>query len=143
MKTNRQRVSSYRDWENELEFSNVDIDDIDMCRDVPIIERQNDIKIIIHVWNRGLEGVAYNRRQSTYKRVVNLLLVMDSDGNRHFCGIPTLSRLYFHTKLSHNMPHICDRCIRSFKTRENLEEHYVYCIPVSYTHLTLPTILLV
>ena len=26
------------------------------------------------------------------------------------------------------MQHICDRCIRSFHARENLEEHYEFCI---------------
>ena len=26
------------------------------------------------------------------------------------------------------MPHMCDRCIRSFHTRENFEEHYEFCI---------------
>ena len=127
VKLNRERVSKYQAWENELDFSNVDINNIDLKKDLPKIEKQNNLKINVHVWDKGLQGCRYNRRSTIAERTVNLLLVVNSDGERHYCGIPSLSRLYHHTKTTHNMDHMCERCIRSFSTEQLLTEHFQWC----------------
>ena len=54
-------------------------------------------------------------------------LHLGSDGERHYCCIPILCSLYFHTKSAYNMPHMCKRCVRSFKTKEVLEKHFQWC----------------
>ena len=125
---NRSRPQSYQQWLGELKFGKVDPSDVHIRRDVPQIEKLNNIKINIHLWEEGqLHGCLYNDRKVLADTTINLLLVVGSRGERHYCGIPSLSRLYRHTKSAHNMQHMCERCVRSFKTKENLEEHYQWC----------------
>ena len=96
-------------------------------RDVRKIEELNNLKINIHAWEGKLHGCIYNNPKVIAPKTINLLLIVNSQGERHYCGIPSLSRLYFHTKTAHNMQHMCERCIRSFKTKANLDEHYQWC----------------
>ena len=64
----------------------------------------NKIKVNVHIWSRGYQGVRYNRPSSSYDRVVNLLVVYDEkDLQWHYCGIPKLSRLLHHTE-TYNPP---------------------------------------
>ena len=127
IKEHRYRVSSYRQWENELNFGDVDINNVNLNKDIAKIEDLNSLKINVHVWHRGLQGCRYNRLSALAPRSINLLLVQNSEGERHYCGIPTLSRLYRHKKSAHNMQHMCDRCCRSFKAQHVLDEHYQWC----------------
>ena len=123
----RQRASKYECWRDELDFGDINTSDVDIKRDVPQIEKLNNLKINIHVWEKGLQGCAYNDRKVLADRTINLLLVVGSEGERHYCGIPSLSRLYHHSKANHCTDHMCERCIRSFKTKENLEQHFQWC----------------
>jgi len=127
-KDRRRRPSNYKQWLEELEFGEIDASNV-CIKDVCKIEKLNNLKINIHVWERGqLQGCAYNERKALFDKTINLLLIINSEGEQHYCGIPSLSRLYFHTKTAHNMQHMCERCIRSFKTKENLEEHFQWCV---------------
>ena len=128
IKKHRQRASKYEQWLGEVDFGDIKSSDVHIKRDVPKIEKLNNLKINIHVWERGqLQGCVYNNPKVLSTKTINLLLVVGSEGERHYCGIPSLSRLYYHTKNTHNMRHMCERCIRSFKTEENLEEHFQWC----------------
>ena len=124
---NRERPSKYIAWENELNFEGVNIEEIDIARDIPKVEKLNNIKINIHVWERGLKGLRYNSRQNLAPTTINLLLVTNEQGDRHYCGIPSLSRLYRHAKNTTHNHHMCERCIRSFRTSEDLSTHYEWC----------------
>ena len=128
VKHNRQRPSNYERWLDEMKFGEVDSSDVHIKKDIPKIEKLNDIKINIHVWDKGLKGCIYNDRKILSSKTVNLLLVTNSEGERHYCGIPSLSRLYYHSKSTHNMPHMCERCVRSFYKKELLEEHFKWCV---------------
>ena len=124
----RSRPQSYQQWLGELEFGKVDPSNVHIRRDVSEIEKLNKIKINIHLWEKGeLQGCIYNDRNVLTDKTINILLVVGSQGEQHYCGIPSLSRLYHHTKTTNNMPHMCERCVRSFNTKENLEEHYQWC----------------
>jgi len=124
----RYRPSKYRPWLDELKFDGIDVSDVHIRHDIPKIEKLNNIKINVHVWEKGeLQGCVYNDIKNLSKITINLLLVIGSEGEKHYCGIPSLSRLYFHKKSTHNQQHMCDRCIRSFTTREHLEQHYQWC----------------
>ena len=124
----RQRPSKYVQWLEELKFSGVDISNVYIKRDIPKIEKLNCIKINIHVWEGGhLQGCVYNDHKMLAPKTVNLLLVVGKDGEQHYCGIPSLSRLYRHTKSTHNQQHMCERCIRSFTKKEHLEQHFQWC----------------
>ena len=128
VKNNRERPTQYIQWLDELNFGKIDSSDVHIKTDVPKIEKLNNLKINIHVWDRGqLQGCIYNNRNVLVDKTINLLLVVNSEGERHYCGIPSLTRLYRHTKTSHNMQHMCERCIRSFHSKELLEEHFQWC----------------
>ena len=128
VKINRNRVSQYAAWEDELDFGDVDVNKVDLRKDIAKVEDLNNIQVNVRAWEGSkLTGCRYNRRNALFKKTINLLLVVNSDGERHYCGIPSLSRLYRHTKTSGNMQHMCDRCIRSFSSKEHLTEHYQWC----------------
>ena len=127
IKDNRNRISKYSPWLDELDFGDVDASEVHIKRDVPKIEKLNKLKINIHVWEKGLQGCVYNDHKVLADKTINLLLVVGSEGERHYCGIPSLSRLYYHDKNTGNMQHMCERCIRSFYSKENLEEHFQWC----------------
>ena len=127
VKKHRQRVSKYAAWENELKFDGLNVDEIDIRRDVPKFEKMNDVKVNIHVWEKGLQGIRHNSRKNTSPRTVNLLLVVGENGQKHYCGIPALSRLYHHTKKSHDMNFICERCTQSFSKEHTYKTHYEWC----------------
>ena len=125
---NRDRSSRYRTWLRELNFGDIDSSSVHIRSDIPKIEKLNNLKINVHVWEKGqLQGCVYNDPKVLAPNTVNLLLVIGSDGERHYCGIPSLSRLYHHTKNTNNQQFMCDRCIRSFSTKQNLEQHFQWC----------------
>ncbi|MEL7522029.1 MAG: hypothetical protein AAGJ80_10515, partial [Cyanobacteria bacterium J06553_1] len=63
LSTNRNQAIKYRDWLDELDFGDVDVSDVHIKRDVPKIEQLNNLKINIHVWEKGLQGCVYNDRK--------------------------------------------------------------------------------
>lgn len=127
IESHKDRVTKYTSWLNELNCKGIDVNNIDIARDVPKFERMNDLKINVHVWERGLRGVRYNSRNNTSPKTINLLLVVDKDGHKHYVGVHKLTRLYNHTKKTHNQPFMCERCIQSFKKQETFETHYEWC----------------
>ena len=124
--SNRRYPSNYARWLGELDFGEVDESDVSI-KDVRKIEELNNIKINIHVWEKGLQGCVYNDAKNLSSKTINLLLIVNSQGERHYCGIPSLSRLYRHTKTTHHYQHMCERCIRSFDTQQHLDEHFQWC----------------
>lgn len=126
VKEHRDRVKSYERWENELKFDELDVECINIRSDVPKFEKMNDIKINIHVWEKGLKGIRYNSRKNTSPRTVNLLLVVNDDG-QHYCGIPKLKRLYKHTIKSNNLSFMCERCTQTFRSSNVYHTHFEWC----------------
>ena len=121
----RYRKQQYKAWLNEINFGDVDPLNVHIKKDLPKIEKLNNMKINVHVWEKGeLQGCVYNDRKALADKTINLLLIVGSEGERHYCGISSLSRLYCHTQTSNNIQHMCERCIRSFNTKETLEERY-------------------
>ena len=122
---NRHRALKYDPWANELNFEGCEPNNMKL-KDIETFEKLNKIKIIVHIWQNGLKGVRYNKLSSCYDRVVNLLLVYQ-DENWHYCGVPKLSRLYYHTLSKHHSHLVCDRCTRSFKSKDKFQTHYEWC----------------
>ena len=127
VKTHRYRTSQYKQWEDELKFEDMNASNMKL-KDIEKFEKQNNMKIVVHIWQNGLKGVRYNKRSSTYDRVVNLLLIYSEQSQIwHYCGISNLSRLYYHTLSKKNVHRVCDRCTRSFWAKEKFETHYEWC----------------
>ena len=128
IKDHRERVTAYRGWEEELNFEGVNLNAVDISRDVAKVEKLNNLKINVHVWEKNeLKGICYNQRNNLSSKTINLLLVINSKGERHYCGISSLSRLYHHTEKSKAYSYICQRCVRPFKTQEQFEIHFEWC----------------
>ena len=135
--SNQQRcnIDSYREWEGELDFGDLDVDTINIS-DIPTVERLNNLKINIHVWEGKSLTIRYNNRSSIAPKTVNILLV-SYQGLMHYCGILSLKKLYYDSNIrtSHNYSEFCERCCRKFSSwrntkqqvKETLEEHYQYC----------------
>ena len=127
----RCRKSVYAEWEDELKFDGIeDINNIKL-KDIQKFENMNKIKVNVHVWSKGYQGVRYNRPSSSYDRVVNLLVVYDEkDLQWHYCGIPKLSRLLHHTETYNPQSkfHYCGRCTRRFKSEDCFKKHYEWCL---------------
>ena len=119
---NRHRTVKYSQWTDELNFEGCNVDNMKL-KDIEKFEKLNKIKIIVHIWQNGLKGVRYNKINSCYDRVVNLLLVYENE-NWHYCGIPKISRLYYHTLSKCHSHFVCDRCTHSFKSKDKFETYY-------------------
>ena len=75
--TNEQRCNpnSYGQSVEELNLADIDVDNI-RIKDTPKIERLNDIKINVHVWEGALSlCVRYNNREVIADKTVSFLLV--------------------------------------------------------------------
>ena len=127
----RHRTRVYWEWEDELKFDDIeDVNNINL-KDIEKFEKINKIKVNVHVWSNGYQGVRYNRPSISYERVVNLLIVYnDKEPQWHYCGIPKLSRLLYHTERYNPQTkfHYCGRCTQRFKSEERFKMHYEWCV---------------
>ena len=69
----------------------------------------------------------YNSRKKIASRKVNLLLVVNEEGNQHYCRIPKLNKPYRDTRKNHCIDHMCERWTQTFKTEETLNRHFGWC----------------
>ena len=126
----RSSTDSYREWVGELNFGDIDVNNVSIS-DISKIEKLNNLKINVHVWEGKVLTIRYNNRRVVAPKTVNVLLV-HHDGSRHYCGITSLKRLYYNDK-NHNSAEFCERCCRSFscclrdQSKNALEEHYQFC----------------
>ena len=124
---------SYGQWVGELNFGDLDVNNIAIS-DVPKVETLNNLKINIHVWKGKVLTIRYNNRNVIAPKTVNVLLV-EHNGLRHYCGITSLSRLYFNKDKNHARKVFCERCCRPFSSnrksirelKKTLEEHFQFC----------------
>ena len=143
----RSNKQAYREWEGELDFGNIDADEVSIS-DIATIEKLNNIKINVHVWEGASSlSIRYNNRQSIAPKTVNLLLV-SYQGLQHYCAIVSLKRLYWSIEdKSHHVSEFCERCCREFSSwrnksegvKESLAEHYRFCREGRLQIETLPS----
>ncbi len=123
IKCNRHQEASYRKYLSSLKTDGLSfpmkIDDIHK------FERMNDIKVNVHLWDKKLLGIRYNDANFIGKRTVNVLLV-HYQGLWHYCGIPNLKALYYSHHKGHSR-YICERCVRSFTVKNELDKHFAFC----------------
>ena len=87
----RNQPQRYRAWERELDFGDLDVNNINIS-DVSEIEKLNNLKINVHVWEAGVLTIRYNNNRVIVPKTVNVLLVVHN-GMRHYCGITNLRGL--------------------------------------------------
>jgi hypothetical protein len=122
----KNRVNNYQTWESDLIFNGIDVNNINIRKDLAKFEKSNSLKVNIHLWQNGLKGCIYNSKIIT-DQTVNILLVVNSEGERHYVGIPRLSRLYFKENNTSKSKFMCERCCQSFWSKRTLEIHFQLC----------------
>ena len=123
VKRQKFRPSAYTKWLDKFNLTGITFPM--SLKDIARFERQNDIKVNIHLYENGLKGVRYNNARFLGYKTVNLLLVIN-DGVGHYCAIPKLSRLYCPTFRSNHV-FLCERCTQKFFKKDLLERHYEFC----------------
>jgi len=118
----RNEMKSYSKWTSDLNMDGIATPV--SIKDISRFEKNNDIKINIHFYEKGLKGVRYSSN-FIGKRTVNILLIVNNE-RAHYCGIRKISRLY--RKINKRFKHYCDRCTQSFTYKTTLDRHYQFCV---------------
>lgn len=84
------RVSNYIQYESELNCQNIEMP-VSLA-DVPKFEKQNNISINVFGLEKD-EVYPLSITKSRHDKHVNLLLISDKEGKRHYCLIKNMSRL--------------------------------------------------
>lgn len=70
LNNNHQRESKYDQWPGELNFGDVIASEVHIKRDVPKIEKPNNLKINVHVWEKEIQGCVYNDRKVSANKLL-------------------------------------------------------------------------
>lgn len=129
MRTNSEKF----DW-NGIKFP-VQLDKISVFE-------KNNRDYAINVFGYDNKNEVYPLRISNNddrKETVNLLFMSNNETN-HYCWVKDMSRLLSSQVSSHeHVRYFCERCINSFKTKEGLNKHVVYCKQHDAVKISLPT----
>lgn len=145
-----QRVSEYKNYENELNFNNIKFPV--SIKDIEKFEKQNETISVNVYFYEEKNSCVYPLRLTKHvkERHIHLLLLsgknrivtdgeetiagkikvmLESDQIRlHYCWIKHLSRLLSSQLSAHgHANYICDRCLNYFTTNEKLERHVRSC----------------
>ena len=103
---------------------------------------KNNPKISIHVFY--LDGNVQPLKISDEERKINIdLLLVEKDGNRHYCLINSLSRLLSKQVTKHDGALVfCRRCLNHFSNNEKLEVHKEYCSRKDCVKIIMPEIII-
>lgn len=118
------KVHHYKKYEHE--FKADDFNYPMKIGDIPKFEERFNISINVFGYSDKMVFPIYNSDKK-FKKVVDLLL-LESDGNNHYCLINNLSRLVRAqiTRHDHNS-FICRRCLYHTNTQEILDKHTELC----------------
>ena len=93
--------------------------------DIDKFEKNNNISIDVFSYD---EEEIFPLRVSRYTDIhVNILLI-ENDGNKHYCLIKNMSRLFSSQVNSHeHKKHICYYCLQVFSKEKTYKDHLEYC----------------
>lgn len=124
------RTSSYPNYQRVLNFEGISFPV--KLKDIAKFENLNNISINVYGLENTYKGNKYaveivgplyytNQKRA---RHINLLLISDNAGNRHYCWIKNISRLVSSqlSKYGHKK-HLCDGCLQYFQTEGRLHLH--------------------
>ena len=127
--------------ENSEKFNWKGIEFPAKLKDIDKFEKQNPYySINVHGYNKD-KGEIYplriSKKQSGY--LIELLLLMNEEGNSHYCWIKNFSRLVS-SQINNNQHkrEFCRRCYNSFPTEKSLEKHLEYCATNEEVKINMP-----
>jgi hypothetical protein len=135
----KNQVYCYRHYEDEIKLPDGIVFPINVDKDIPKIEKLNNLKINIFVLDENNEArVKYNTcERDRNKKVIDLLL-LEKDSKCHFVWVRDLAKLVLHTA-NRAKSYFCNHCLKaSFDTAEKLERHYEICFKHEAVQCVLP-----
>jgi hypothetical protein len=93
---------------------------------VPIFEKQNNISINVFCLEKD-EIYPLSITKSRHEKHVNLLLISDKEGKRHYWLIKNMSRLLEDRTKHDGVTFYCNYCLHGYTTKEFLDTHTGDC----------------
>ena len=132
IKTNPERVSKYKPFENEINMRRIDY---------PVKIKDIDENISINVFslvNNDLKTIYPLRISLENKTFYNIdLLYVEQDGNTHYCLIKKLESLLFN-KVSYDKIYLCIKCFQTYSSQQALNNHQEDCSKSTLARAILP-----
>ena len=128
VKKNAQRVTKYKDHENELDFTGIEFPT--PLNQIPNVEHQNNLSINVFGYSESAGIHPLYLTKDHTRDPINLLLITKVEDGKilsHFCWIKDFNRLCFDQNKHHGKTFFCTRCITPHCSERTLKEHQIYC----------------
>ena len=128
VKKNAQRVTKYKDHENELNFTGIEFPT--PLIQIPNVEHQNNLSINVFGYSESAGIHPLYLTKDHTRDLINLLLITKVEGGKilsHYCWIKDFNRLCFDQNKHHGKTFFCTRCITPHCSERTLKEHQIYC----------------
>ncbi|CAB3987823.1 Gastrula zinc finger [Paramuricea clavata] len=123
--------------QKDREFiTNLDYEGIDFpvkISDIDKIERKNSINISVFGYKGKKQFYPIRNSKAKHDEHMELLLLGDSEGSRHYVLIKDVNRMLFSVSKHTNKKHFCLHCLHSCVSKEVLEKHKETCLEVNGT----------
>lgn len=126
-KINRSRKGSYKQLISTLDCSNLSYPT--KILEIPTFEKRNGLCITVYSWRNKMPVVIYHSKNKVgADRCIDLLLIKE-----HFHLITNLSRLIGSSfSKEHCKKYVCRSCLSSYRSKQKLDHHKVFCIGDGY-----------
>ena len=128
VKKNAQRVTKYKDHENELNFTGIEFPT--PLNQIPNVEHQNNLSINVFGYSESAGIHPLYLTKDHTRDPINLLLITKVEDGKilsHYCWIKDFNRLCFDQNKHHGKTFFCTRCITPHCSERTLKEHQIYC----------------
>ena len=124
-KKNPERVSNYTPYRDQMECGDMQFPP--SFKDISRFERWNNLAICIFGYEDGFYPLRISELHTD--RRVNLLLIENDKGLKHFCLIRDINRAFNTYSKHHGKKYWCMYCLTPFGRQDLLESHAFYCKP--------------
>ncbi|CAB3983697.1 Gastrula zinc finger [Paramuricea clavata] len=104
--------------------------------DIDKIERKNSISISVFGYKGKKQFYSIRISKTKYEEHMELLLLGDDNGNRHYVLIKDVNRMLCNVSKHGHKQHFCLHCLHSCVSEETVEKHRETCLQVSGTQAT-------
>ena len=122
------RVSKYKPYENELDFTGIDFPT--PLNQIPNVEHQNNLSINVFGYSESAGVHPLYLTKDHTRDPINLLLITkveDGKTKSHYCWIKDFNRLCHDQNKHRGKTFFCTRCISGHCSERTLADHMIYC----------------
>ena len=128
VKKNAQRVTKYKDHENELDFTGIEFPT--PLNQIPNVEHQNNLSINVFGYSEsaGIHPLYLSKDHT--RDPINLLLITKVEDGKilsHYCWIKNFDRLCSAENKHNGETFFCLRCITPHSSERTLSDHLIHC----------------